>query len=113
MCSLVDNITSAVSLAATAWIPKKPWIAVVGGIAWWYGHQVALTYAPGIIAEYFISTTAAYLGIGGTLLGTTVVAPMLTPALVPLVAVGIGCVFFYVAVLIANLVQKYLLKKCC
>jgi hypothetical protein len=106
-------MAEGISFIATAWIPKKPWTIAAVGFAGWYGHQVALTYAPGIIADYLIKTTAAYLAVGGTVLGVTVVAPMLTPTIVPLVAVAASLAFMYIVGLIVNLIQKLLCDSCC
>src|SRR5271156_1333461 len=101
MCScLHQNMSSAVSLVATAWIPDSPWKAIVGGVAWWYGHQVALTYLPGIISQYLINVTAANITLGGTVLGVTVVAPLFTPGAVYWLSLAVACASFYMAVVI-------------
>ena len=85
---------------ATAWIPQKPWIAAVSGVAWWYGHQVALTYGPGLIADHLIEATVAYMGNAtlGKILGATIVAPVITPSVTPWVATAAGCALFYVSI---------------
>ncbi len=108
----ISFVTEGLSFVATAWIPEKPWAIAAVSIAGWYGRQVALTYAPGIIANYFIQTTAAYV-MGGTILGATIVAPMLTPSIVPLWAIATGAAFMYVVGLIVNLIQKIFCNSCC
>jgi hypothetical protein len=104
---------NAISLVATAWIPDSAWKAAVGGIASWYGHQVALTYLPGFISNLLINVTAANVTIGGTVLGAVVVAPLFTPTAVFYLSIAVACACFYVAVVIANLVEKLLCNRCC
>lgn len=104
----VRKIEIGVSYCTTAWIPQRPWVAAVSGGAWWYGRRVALTYAPGYIANHFIRMTVIFLGseTAGTFLGTTLVAPMFTPSLTPMVATAAGGVLFYIVALICNLAVK-------
>jgi hypothetical protein len=106
--SLGDGVAAVVKFG----VPKG-WGVVVSGCAFWYGKRVALTYAPGIVANYFINSTIVFTGstVTGKALGITVVAPMFTPSVVPWVAFGVGCALFYTVAVICNLIQKYLLKK--
>ncbi len=106
--SLGDGVAAVVKFG----VPKG-WGLVVSGCAFWYGKRVALTYAPGIVANYFINSTIVFTGstVTGKALGITIVAPMFTPSVVPWVAFGIGCALFYIVAVICNLIQKYLLKK--
>ncbi len=114
MCEcIVDKITEGITLLATAWIPKKPWVAALATFALWYGRRVALTYAPGFIANYLINATAAYVGVGGAFIGATIVAPLLTPTIVPWVATIAGVALCYIVSVIANIVQKYLFERYC
>lgn len=105
-----SGMEAAVSAVATAWIPHHPVIGIIAGCAMWYGRQVALTYAPGWIADMFINCTITFIGStsAGTFLGTTVVAPMMTPGLVPLAAAAVGFGTFYLISLIGNLAYKIL-----
>ncbi len=114
MCSsLHHHMTRAVSLVATAWVPDSPIKAVAGGIAWWYGRQVALTYLPGIISQYLIDVTAANISIGGTVLGVTVVAPLFTPGAVYWLSLAAACASFYIAVVVYNVAERFICNPCC
>lgn len=116
MCeSLVKKLEQGMTVLATAWIPQKPWIAVVSSCAGWYGRQVALTYGPGLIADYFINSTIVFMGNAtmGKIVGAAVVAPIITPTVTPWVAVAAGFIMFYVASLICNLAQKFFTHQCC
>lgn len=113
MCEFaLEKVAEGVSIVSTAWIPRKPWVAALAGFAFWYGRRVALTYAPGVIANFLINTTANYM-IGGSFIGATVVAPMLTPSIVPWVALAFGCALFYLISVISNFVQKYIFERYC
>jgi hypothetical protein len=104
---LVEKIESGVQAISTAWIPKKPWIAAVAAGASWYGRRVALTYAPGKIADFCINRTIVFMGseTAGKIVGATIVAPLIVPDLTPLVAVAAGAIAFYLIAAIGNLVQ--------
>ena len=102
---MFERTRSSIALVTTAWIPRRPWIGVVSGGAFWYGRRVALTYAPGILADYFIKLTITFVGseTAGKVVGMTVVAPMFTPSVTPLAAMATGGILFYAVSLICNL----------
>ena len=114
MFSFYDKITSAadkgVALLASAFIPRSPFGLMLAGAGMWYGRRVALTYAPGYIAQHFINMTITFVGSAtfGKMIGFTVVAPMLTPSVVPFVATLVGCLFFCLIALICNVIQRVL-----
>lgn len=106
--TVVQQTEKIISMGVSSGIPQRPWIAAVASAACWYGRRVALTYAPGYLANRFIQMTILFLGSEtmGTLIGTTVVAPMLTPSLVPTAAMVAGLALFYLTTVSANLVVK-------
>ncbi len=111
--SLVQHTEQGVHLLTTCWIPQKPWVAVLAGAACWYGRRVALTYVPGLLANYFIHMTVIFTGSVtiGKVVGATVVAPMLTPSLVPWAATIIGFGLLYLVATICNIFNKYVLNR--
>jgi len=113
--NIYQKLEKGVSFVITSWIPKEPWIAAVAGFAAWYGRRVALTYAPGYLANYFIKATVTFIGSEtiGKITGATIVAPLITPTLTPWVAAAAGFAMFCVISIICNLVKKLFDKYCC
>ncbi len=109
----LTGFEKTVAAVSTAWIPRKPWIGFVGVCACWYGRRVALTYAPGYVANYFIQATIVFTGSAtiGKATGIALVAPMFTPSVVPWVATITGLALLYSVVLICNLFQQYVIEK--
>lgn len=105
---LRDKINAGTTVLATAWIPQTPAVAVFAGCSLWYGRQVALTYAPGYLANYFINLTVAFMGTAtvGKVIGATIVAPVMTPSMTPFIATAVGLAMFYCASVIGNLIKK-------
>jgi hypothetical protein len=97
------EVNRGMQILASLWIPQKPWIYAVATGAGWYGRQVALTYGPGLVANYFINNTVAYMGAAGKVIGATIVAPAMTPAVVPWVAIATSCAAFIIAAVICNI----------
>lgn len=107
--NIISGVRNATNAVATAWIPEKPWVATFGVVALWYGRRVALTYAPGYLADYFIKITVAFVGnqMVGKSVGAAFVAPIMVPSITPWAAFAFGSMLFYIACVIGNLVQKY------
>lgn len=108
--NLYDQMTTGVergmTVLATAWIPHNPVTLGLAAAVCWYGRRVALTYAPGYIAQYFINFTVTSMGATtGKIIGATVIAPLFTPSLVPITAAVFGCALFYSISVICNLIQ--------
>lgn len=58
---MVQRTERGIAFVATAWIPQRPWVGVVSGGAFWYGRRVALTFAPGMLADRFIKLTVTFV----------------------------------------------------
>lgn len=88
-------------------VPQSGPVWLIAGAAAWYGRRVALTYAPGYLAQYCIRSTINSMGeTMGNIIGTTVVAPAMVPSLVPIAATITAIGFWYTAVIIGNLVHQ-------
>ncbi len=111
--TITSHVDKGTTLLVKLWTPQKGWITVAAAAAWWYGRQVALTYAPSLVADYFIDKTAAYLGSAtlGKVIGATIVAPAMTPSIVPWVAVAAGFGFFILTVIICN-IALFIFRYC-
>jgi hypothetical protein len=87
-------------------VPQSGPVWLFASAAAWYGRRIALTYAPGFLADYCIYSTIHSMGeTVGRVVGTTVVAPAMVPSLVPMAAAVTAVGFWYTAVVIGNLVH--------
>jgi hypothetical protein len=119
MCTYIANkLERGSAFISSSWVPKSPYTFAFATCAGIYGKRLGETYAAGYISNIFINRSAAYTlaTIGnetiGRAAGIAIVAPMLTPELTTLAVFAAGCVMFYVAVLIGNLIHK-IFTHCC
>lgn len=88
-------------------VPQSGPIWIIAAAAAWYGRRVALTYAPGYLADYCIRSSISSMGeTMGRVVGATVVAPAMVPSLVPVAAGVTAVAFWYATVLVGNFVHQ-------
>lgn len=86
--------------------PCSDKVTLMGAVAFWYGHRVATTFAPGILANIAIAFAVKNLGsTTGTILGTTVVAPAIVPELLPKTIYFCATGFALIVIIIGNIVS--------
>jgi hypothetical protein len=109
MCTFIaDKLTRVSAFVSSSWIPQSPYTLVFATCGGVYGRRLGETYAAGYISNYFINKTIIYMGSEtlGRAAGVAIVAPMFTPELTALAVLAAGCMMFYIAVLIGNIIHK-------
>ena len=111
--SMASSLQKGASYGVSLLVPESPALFLIGTAAWYYGRCVAITYAPGAVANHFIQITVVFMKsiTIGKAVGTAVIAPILTPQVLPFVIEVTGCGAFAVVVIIGNLMLRHLLKK--
>jgi hypothetical protein len=109
------SLHEGVVFITTLWIPTEFWVGAVAAAVAWYGRQVTLTYGPGLLADYLIQATVNFMGNAtlGKITGAAIVAPIVTPSLIPWVAAAASCLMFVVAACICNLIQRFIFARLC
>ena len=111
--SIAARLEQGVAYGAALLIPKSPILAVVGAGVWIYGRWVAITYAPGLLADHFINMTIVFMKSAtiGKAVGVALIAPIFTPQVLPFVVDLTGFGAAALVVIIGNLAIKHLMKK--
>lgn len=108
----VNKLEASFSFVFKMSIPRHPAVIGFATCAGIYGRRIAQTYAPGYISDFFISRTIVFMKSEtlGRVTGITIVAPMLTPDLIPYAEWFACSAMTLTAILIGNLVY-YIFKR--
>lgn len=112
VCSTYEKlecrVEAGIAYVATIWIPKQPLGFAAACIGGWYGRQVAVGYAPGLVAHYFKESAVAYMGSAsvGAAVNASVIAPVASQIIVPYLVDFIGFIAFALVGIICNLAAQ-------